>query len=100
MKRTVPIIVALALSACAQKQSEIRSYGNDMLPAAQSYGNDALPSAEVTAFQKVDARLKYSNSRIEHDTNGCAVYQGTADDGKVRREPLRDGSNQAICARQ
>jgi hypothetical protein len=100
MKRTVPIIVALALSACAQKQGEIRSYGNDMLPAAQPYGNDALPSAEVTAFQKVDARLKYGNARIEHDANGCAVYQGTASDGQVRQELLRDASNQAICVRR
>ena len=97
IKRIVPIIVALALSACAQKQGEIRSYGSDMLPTAQSYGNDALPSAEVTAFQKLDARLKYSNARIEHDANGCAVYRGTAADGKVHQEPLRDGSNQAIC---
>lgn len=100
MKKTVPIVVALALSACAQKQDGVRSSGNDMLPAAQPYGNDALPSAEVTAFQKADARLKYGNARIERDANGCAVYQGTASDGQVRQELLRDASNQPICTRR
>ncbi len=99
MKKIVSILVALALTACAQKHREIRSYGNDMLPAAHSYGNDALPSAEVAAFQKMDAHLKYNNARIEHDANGCALYQGTASDGQVRQEPLRDASKKPICIR-
>ncbi len=76
----------------------MRNYGNDMLPAERAYGNDALPSAEVTAFQKMDARLKYSNARIERDANGCAVYQGSTSDGQVRRETLRDASGQPICS--
>lgn len=65
-----------------------------------SYGNDALPSAEVTAFQRVDARLRYRDARIEHDARGCAVYQGTASNGRVRREPLRGPNNRPICARR
>ncbi|SEN75725.1 hypothetical protein SAMN05192583_3482 [Sphingomonas gellani] len=74
-------------------------YGRDMLPAQEhSYGNDALPSAEVTAFQKTDARLRYRNARIERDARGCAVYQGTASDGRVRREALRNQAGRPICS--
>ncbi len=66
----------------------------------RSYGNDALPSAEVTAFQKIDARLGYRNARIEHDARGCAVYQGTARNGRMRSEPLLSPNGQPICIRQ
>lgn len=100
MKLTLPFVAALALSACAQNQGEVRSYGNDMLPAGQPYGNDALPSAEVTAFQKVDARLKYADARIEYDAKGCAVYQGADSKGQMQREPLRDTANKPICVRR
>ncbi|MDJ0276442.1 hypothetical protein QLH51_06475 [Sphingomonas sp. 2R-10] len=68
--------------------------------AERHYGNDALPSAEVTAFQRTDARLRYRNARIERDGNGCAVYEGTARDGKVRRERLLSPSGQPICTRR
>lgn len=82
-----------------------RSYGNDMLPAAprpeeHSFGNDMLPSAEMIAFQKVDARLKYRNARIEYDARSCAVYQGTARNGRVRTEPLRSPEGRPICTRR
>lgn len=100
MKIILPIIVALVLNACAQNQQAPRSYGNDMLPAGHPVGNDALPSAEVIAFQKADSRLKYGNARIEHDDSSCALYQGTAPDGQVKREPLLDGAGKPICARR
>lgn len=64
-----------------------------------SYGNDALPSAEVIAFQRADARLHYRNARIEHDGRGCAVYQGTAPNGQVKRVPLLDASNRPLCVK-
>ncbi len=66
----------------------------------RSYGNDALPSAEVIAFQRADARLRYRDARIEYDANNCAVYQGTAPNGRMRREPLRNQAGKAICARR
>lgn len=66
----------------------------------RSYGNDALPSAEVTAFQRADARLHYRNARIEYDAQGCAGYQGTTSNGRVRREPLRGPNGRPICARR
>lgn len=66
----------------------------------RSYGNDALPSAEATAFQKVDARLRYRNARIEHDARGCSVYQGTARNGRVRSEALRSLDGRPICTRR
>lgn len=68
-------------------------------PGPRSYGDDALPSAETTAFQQVDARLRYGGARIERDARNCAVYRGTAPDGTVRTEPLRDPAGQPICAR-
>lgn len=66
----------------------------------RSYGNDALPSAEVTAFQKVDARLHYRDARIDYDAKECAVYQGVGPDGRVHREPLMDASRRPICTRR
>ncbi|WP_198970167.1 hypothetical protein [Xylophilus sp. ASV27] len=88
--KIIPVAIAvLALAACAQTQKTGVSYGNDM-----------LPSAEVTAFEQTHARLKYAGAKIEHDTNGCAVYEGVAPDGKVRREPLLDASKQPICVRR
>ncbi|MGC5799691.1 hypothetical protein [Sphingomonas sp. NFX23] len=66
----------------------------------RSYGNDMLPSAETIAFQKVDARLKYRNARIEYDARSCAVYQGTARDGRVRTEPLLSPEGRPICTRR
>lgn len=68
--------------------------------AQRSYGNDALPSAEVIAFQRTDARLRYRNARIEHDARGCAMYQGIAPNGQVRRTLLRNRAGQRICSRR
>jgi hypothetical protein len=68
--------------------------------SGHAYGNDALPSAEVTAFKRADARLRYRNASIQYDANNCAVYQGTARDGRVRREPLRGDNNRPICTHQ
>ncbi len=67
---------------------------------SRSYGNDALPSAEVTAFQRVDKRLRYRNARIDYNDKGCAVYRGTARDGRVRQEALRDARGRALCPRR
>lgn len=100
MKIILPIIAALGLTACAQNQHTPHSYGNDMLPAGHPMGNDALPSAEMIAFQQVDARLKYGNARIEHDDKWCAVYQGTAPDGQVKRELLLNRAGKPICVRR
>ena len=88
MKIILPITAAILLTACAHNQQEVRGYGND-----------GLPSAEVVAFQQMDGRLKYGNARIEHDENRCAVYQGTAPDGQVKREALLDGAGKPICTR-
>jgi hypothetical protein len=63
----------------------------------RSYGNDALLSAEMIAFQKVDARLGYRDARFEYDAEECAVYQGKAPDGKVRRERLLSASGRPFC---
>lgn len=68
--------------------------------SGHSYGNDALPSAEVVAFQRTDARLHYRNASIEYDAKNCAVYQGSAPNGQVRREPLRGTNGRQICARR
>ena len=65
----------------------------------RSYGNDALPSAEMLAFDRVDARLHYRNARIEYDDQECALYQGTAPDGRLGRERLRNSKGQPICTR-
>jgi len=88
-----------------------QSYGDDMLTddaqpdfrnrtfptAEQGYGEDALASAEVKAFQRTDARLHYRDARIERDRKGCAMYQGTARDGRLRRERLLSESGRPIC---
>ncbi|MEH3046179.1 hypothetical protein [Sphingomonas adhaesiva] len=66
----------------------------------RSYGNDALPSAEVVAFQQADKRLNYRNARIEYDAKGCALYQGTARNGRERKEMLRDSRGRPICSRR
>jgi hypothetical protein len=68
--------------------------------SGHSYGNDALPSAEVIAFQRIDARLRYRNPSIEYDAKNCAVYQGKAPSGQVRREPLRGANGRQICVRR
>lgn len=78
---------ALMLTACAHTGPEV------------PYGNDMLPSAESLAFQRADARLGYANARIEFDTRNCAVYQGTAPNGRVQQEPLRDERGNQICTR-
>jgi hypothetical protein len=66
----------------------------------RNFGNDALPSAEVIAFQRVDARLRYRDARIEYDADECAVYQGRARDGQVRRERLLSSSGRPLCTRR
>lgn len=67
-------------------------------PRTLSYGNDGLPSREVTAFQKMDARLHYRDARIEYDGRNCAVYQGVGPDGRTRREPLLDEARRPLCS--
>ncbi|WAJ26637.1 hypothetical protein [Antarcticirhabdus aurantiaca] len=99
MRAICILVVGIALSACTQTRIE-RPYGNDMLPAggaSQSYGNDMLASAEVTAFQAVDAHLRYRDARIEYDARNCAIYQGIGPDGRVYRELLRNPDNTTIC---
>jgi len=66
----------------------------------RSYGNDALPSAEMIAFQKVDARLRYRDARFEYDAEECAVYQGKAPNGQIRRERLLSESGRPFCTRR
>lgn len=66
----------------------------------RSYGNDVLPSAETIAFQQANARLGYRNARIEHDARGCAIYRGTARDGRLKNEPLLSSDGQPICMRR
>ncbi len=66
----------------------------------RSYGNDALPSAEMIAFQKVDARLRYRDARFEYDAEQCALYQGKAPDGRIRRERLLSESGRPFCTRR
>jgi hypothetical protein len=68
--------------------------------SGHSYGNDALPSAEVLAFQRADARLRYRHASIGYDANNCAVYEGAASNGQLRREPLRGTNGRQICARR
>lgn len=68
--------------------------------SGHSYGNDALPSAEVIAFKRTDARLRYRSASIEYDAKNCAVYQGSAPNGQLRREPLRGTDGRQICALQ
>lgn len=70
------------------------------LAAQIGYGNDALPSAEVTAFQRLDARLKYRDARITYDARNCALYEGRRPGGRLRRHVLRDGRGRPICAGQ
>ncbi len=66
----------------------------------RSYGNDALPSAEMIAFQRVDARLHYRDARFEYDADNCALYQGRARDGRIRRERLLSPEGQPFCTRR
>lgn len=66
----------------------------------RSYGNDALPSAEMIAFQKVDARLRYRDARFEYDAERCAVYEGKAPDGQIRRERLISKAGRPFCTRR
>lgn len=66
----------------------------------RSYGNDALPSAEMIAFRKVDARLRYRDARLEYDAKECAVYQGKAPNGQIRRERLLSEAGRPFCARR
>ena len=63
----------------------------------RSYGNDALPSAEMIAFRKVDARLRYRDARLEYDAKECAVYQGKAPNGQIRRERLVSKAGRPFC---
>ncbi|RSU45463.1 hypothetical protein [Sphingomonas sp. S-NIH.Pt15_0812] len=63
----------------------------------RSYGNDALPSAEMIAFRKVDARLRYREARLEYDAKECAMYQGKAPNGQVRRERLLSEAGRPFC---
>lgn len=65
----------------------------------RSYGNDALPSAEMIAFRKVDARLRYRDAHFEYDAEECAVYQGKASNGQIRRERLVSDSGRPFCSR-
>lgn len=65
----------------------------------RSYGNDALPSAEMIAFRKVDARLHYRDARLEYDAKECAVYQGKAPNGQIRRERLLSKAGRPFCTR-
>ncbi len=82
-------IAVLALGACAHRQPEERSYGND-----------GLPSAEVTAFQAMHARLNYADARIGHDAQNCATYEGRTADGRAASQPLVDAAGNRICYRR
>lgn len=86
-KSPAVLFPVLLLAACAQAGSN-----------ARGYGDDALPSAETTAFQAADARLRWSDARIEYDARACAVYQGRDAQGRIRQEPLRRADGQPICA--
>ena len=78
-------VAVFMLTACVQTKPEV------------SYGNDMLPSEQSLAFQRTHARLGYANARIKFDSRNCVVYQGTAPNGRVQQEPLRDKGGNQIC---
>ncbi|MCD9098184.1 hypothetical protein LU699_11190 [Luteimonas fraxinea] len=99
MKILILPLMALGLTACSGHPGSGARGPAAPQPEVRSYGNDALASAEVKAYERAHARYKYRDSRIEWDSRNCAVYEGTASDGKRVQHALSDERNQPICAK-
>ncbi|MBB3812845.1 hypothetical protein GGR60_002071 [Xanthomonas arboricola] len=88
MKLGLLSALALSLSACTGA------------PVAKEHKIDdgALPSAEVKAFERAQARYHYKDARFEWDASNCAVYEGTAPDGKRQQQPLTKEDGSRFCS--
>ncbi|MBB5735805.1 hypothetical protein FHT09_001504 [Xanthomonas arboricola] len=89
MKLGILSALALSLAACTGT------------PVTKEHKIDdgGLPSAEVKAFERAQTQYQYKDARIEWDATNCAVYEGTAPNGRRQQQPLTKDNGERICSK-